>query len=137
MKRRGNVRSSEKKGNGKKVVVSMILLIVVACVALALFSRAQNCSVISCSCLVIWRFLEFRKTTKMIKHMSMIGNIVCSFRKYSSIKINMRWMKWLILKIQKGKNISQDLSQLFSLQQWYYPFASLFFHRIFYAFIMS
>lgn len=34
-------------------------------------------------------------------------------------------------KIQKGKNISQDLSQLFSLQQWYYPFASLFFHRIF------
>ena len=33
MKRRGNVRSSEKKGNGKKVVVSMILLIVVACVA--------------------------------------------------------------------------------------------------------
>lgn len=32
MKRRGNVRSSEKKENGKKVVVSMILLIVVACV---------------------------------------------------------------------------------------------------------
>lgn len=30
-------------------------------------------------------------------------------------------------KNSKGKNISQDLSQLFSLQQWYYPFASLFF----------
>ena len=33
MKRRGNVRSSEKKGNGKKVVVSMILLIVAAFLA--------------------------------------------------------------------------------------------------------
>lgn len=34
-------------------------------------------------------------------------------------------------KNSKGKNISQDLSQLFSLQQWYYPFASLFFIEFF------